>query len=54
LSVKRLCLSQRVEKPSGIHRVVTVAIHFRNQRLLSRNVFVASGYMPFGLGQMLQ
>ena len=54
LSVKRLCLSQRVEKPSGIHRVVAVAIHVRDQRLLSRNVLVASGYMPFGLGQMLQ
>jgi hypothetical protein len=54
LSVKRLCLSQCIEKLSGIHRAVAVAVHFRNQRLLSRNVFVATGYVPFGLSQVLQ
>jgi len=54
LPVKRLCLSQCVEKLSGIHRVVAVAVHFRNQRLLSRDVLIASGYVPFSLGKMPQ
>ena len=54
LSVKGLCLSQRVEKPSGIHRVVAAAVHLRDQRLLSRNVLVAPRYMSFGLSQIPQ